>query len=130
VNSIRLWIVVLGFLCFMAGTATGRILARSAEGSATEVGALRDSERLLASRFQLTPERARLLRGILEHYRREVESIKVNHTAAYRSAIEPELRSLGSKYNRYLRDQVLPPSERAKFDELSRGRSLNPSTDL
>jgi len=127
VSSIRLWIVVLGLLCFLAGAATGRILARSAEGSTTEVGALRDFERLFAARFELTPERARLLRGILEHYQREVESIKVNHLAAYRSAIEPELRSLGSEYNRYLRDQVLPPMERAEFDELSHGRSLSPS---
>lgn len=128
-SSIRLWIVVLGLLCFLAGTATGRILARSAEGSTTEVGAPRDFERLFATRFELTPDRTRLLRGIEEHYQREVERIKVNHLAAYRSAIEPELKSLGSEYNTYLRDQVLPPMARAEFDESSRGRSLNPPSE-
>jgi hypothetical protein len=52
----------------------------------------------------------------LVQYEREVERIKDEHLLLYRSNMDGQLRALSEEYNRYLRDKVLPPQQRAEFD--------------
>ena len=121
-KDVRAWILVLVFISFVAGVAAGRIMTDRAHGWQREEGRLTDYERALAARFELSPERARALRGILEHYEQRVERIKDEHLSAYRSAIEPELRELSLEYNALIRDKVLPPAQRRRFDDYAQLR--------
>lgn len=120
-NSVRLWITVLALVSFLAGSAAGKILTERSAARDAERGALADYEELLVARFELSPQRRRLLRVLLDHYDQEVTRIQNDHLSSYRSAIEPDLRRLGVEYNQYIRDKVLPPGERPAFDALARG---------
>ena len=118
-NSVRVWIVVLMLVSFLAGTAAGKILTDRERAGEAERGALSDYESLFASEFELSDERKRLLRVLLQHYDQELLRVRNEHLAVYRSAIEPDLRRLGLEYNQYIRDKVLPPRERQRFAELA-----------
>lgn len=121
-RDVRGWILVLVLISFVAGAAAGRIVTDRAHGWQHDEGRLADYERALVTRFELSPERALALRGILQHYELRVERIKDEHLSAYRSAIEPELRELSLEYNGLIRDKVLPPSQRQRFDEYAQIR--------
>ncbi|HIG11731.1 MAG: hypothetical protein ABGY71_13025 [bacterium] len=115
----RAWILILALVCFLAGLAAGlagaefhaeRAPARSAFG-AYELG--------LVERFDLDPERQRLLVGLVDHYNLEIEEIRNRHTAEFQREMEPELRRIGLEYRTLLRDRLLPPAKRAEFDRLT-----------
>jgi hypothetical protein len=122
VNSLRLWILILGITCFALGTAAGMLaapwLAPVAAG-AREAQPFADYERLLVERFDLSKERATGLRDLLAHYHADIERIKDAHMADYMSAMEPELRERGDLYRERIRDKVLPETARAEFDRLA-----------
>jgi len=115
VRNVRLWIVLLALLSFLAGAGTGHILTERAVG-AEDRGPMSDYEALLVRRFDLGAERRRALRVVLQSYQQEIDEIETRYLVSYRSAIEPELRRVGAEYDRYVRDRVLPPSERVAFD--------------
>ncbi len=117
-NDARSWILALALVSFFAGLAAGVMLSTQ---DAARRGPLADYERQLLETFDLGPERARALRTILRAYEHEIARIEGEHLAAYRTAIEPDLDRLGIAYDTHIRDQVLPPSQRALFDDLSRG---------
>lgn len=121
-KDIRSWILILALVCFVAGGVAGRIVTERSLAGDPGRGALSQYESLLVGEFELDPERSRYLHGILESYELEVERIKDEHVAAYRSAIEPDLRRLGIEYNTLIRDKVLPPSQRPEFDRLAAGQ--------
>ena len=120
-NSIRLWVTVLALVSFLAGSAAGKILTERSTARDADRGALADYEELLVRQFDLSPERRRFLRVLLDHYDQEVTRIRNDHLSSYRSAIEPDLRRLGIEYNQYIRDKVLPPEQRLAFDALAQG---------
>jgi hypothetical protein len=93
--------------------------AELSDDAKTQSGSLGDYERALVERFDLDPQRQRLLVGLLEHYNLEVEEIQNRHTALVRREMEPELRRAGLEYRTLLRDRLLPPAQRAEFDRLT-----------
>ena len=121
-KDVRAWILILAVVCFVAGAVAVRMVTERSLAIGPERGAMAQYEAHLVDRFGLDPERERYLRGILQSYELEVQRIKDEHVAAYRSAIEPDLRRLGIEYNALIRDKVLPPSQREAFDRLAAGR--------
>lgn len=120
-TSPRLWITVLALVSFLAGSAAGRILTERSTARDADRGAFADYEELLSAEFQLSPERRRLLKVLLEHYDQEKTRISNEHLSTYQSAIAPDLERLGVEYGQYIRDKVLPPEQRPDFDALARG---------
>ena len=62
-------------------------------------------------------------------YAEDVDRVVREHEAAYLAALEPDLRPLNEEYDRLVRDLVLPPEHRQRFDELAQGFTLNPQTN-
>jgi hypothetical protein len=119
VNDLRLWIALLVVTAFAAGAGTGvwgtaRVLKKAAPE-----GPFATYEAMLASRFELDPERARLLHSVLEAYRRDVEEIKSRREAESMVAMEPELRERGRYYRALIHEKVLPEERRAEFERLA-----------
>lgn len=116
-ESLRLWLVVLVATAFLAGLAGGVWLGLRVRIEPPEPGPFADYEALLVETFDLSPERARGLRGVLDQYQRQIESIK-NRNAA---ALEPELARLGLTFRAVVRDTVLPADRRDEFERMNGG---------
>ena len=125
-KSLRLWIVLLALLSFAAGGAAGTLAAAHYFRPAPESGPFTQYERELTATFELSPERAALLHVLMEDYRRQIERIQSRHVADSLSAMEPELARIGRSYRERIRDKVLPPGKRARFDDPSLVVSWNP----
>lgn len=116
-HNLRLWILVLCAVSFACGTALGVILAREQAQEAT--GDFKQFESMLTSEFELSPERQRLLRGLLRNYQSGIKAIEDKHRAEYRTRVESELQALGRDYNGMIRDSLLAsPANQAEFDQL------------
>ncbi|MFN0009665.1 MAG: hypothetical protein ACKVXR_17360 [Planctomycetota bacterium] len=115
-KSLRLWIVLLAVVCFVAGTAAGALATAASLRTPPEGGPFAAYERDLVATFSLSDERARLLRALLLGYERDIERIKAGRMAETMSAMEPELAARGRWYHEQIRDKVLPPGRQAEFD--------------
>ncbi len=122
-GSLRLWIVLLAATSFLAGTAGGVVLGMELANDPPERGSFADYETLLLSEFELSPDRARGLRRVLDQYQRQIENLK-NRNAA---ALEPELARLGLTFRGVVRDTVLPADERQRFERLAAGFPIQPT---
>jgi len=132
VTSLRLWILLLAVTCFAAGLGAGVMAgeARAARRApATRLGAPgADYLALLEESFQLSPERADLCAQLLQRYAEEVEEIRQRALSQSIASVEGELARVGLRYRDAIRDHVLPPAERQRFDELAaRGGAPLPS---
>lgn len=116
-DDLRLWILLLVVTSFLAGGAGGVLLGLSMRPPAETPGAFADYEALLVERFDLSEERARGLRVVLDQYQRRVERLKARNDAE----LEPELAKLGLTFRSVVRDTVLPPDRREEFSRLSEG---------
>lgn len=126
--SNRAWILVLMVVVFLAGAAAG-VLSERLSADRTDLGPMDDYSRLLAEEFQLSPDRMAHLRTLMGAYTEDVERVVREHEAAYLAGLEPDLRPIGEEYDRLVRDLVLPPEHRQRFDELAQGITLNPQTN-
>ncbi len=117
-SDARPWILAATATAFLAGAVAGVVYTRRAEAPAPS-GWAAYAERL-ARDFELSPERRSALRFILDEYATEVTNRRRFHEARIEAEIEPELRELAARYDGYIRDSVLPPQQRARFDERSR----------
>lgn len=118
-NSPRFWILILVFVSFSAGLAGGLLIM--GEMRPEERGPFADYERMLIDEFDLSPERAHYLRGLLRHYERDIDGFKEAHMDDYMAAIGPDLRNLGVQYRSYIRNHLLSADQRPHFDELVGG---------
>ncbi|MCB9914185.1 MAG: hypothetical protein H6828_03420 [Planctomycetes bacterium] len=109
---------MLALVAFLAGLAAGLTGAELSRSHEAPTGASADLQRY-AEAFDLDAERQRLLAGLLDHYNRDLEEIQNRYTAEIRREMEPELRRKGLEYRSLLRDRLLPPEQRARFDSLS-----------
>ena len=116
-RNLRFWVLVLVFTSFAVGLASGTGLAVLFRPPTPDTRPFADYERMLVERFDLSAERARLLRVILASYHQEIEEIKDRHMADYTSAMEPELLEKGRKYRGLILNRVIPQSQRSELDE-------------
>jgi len=120
VKNARLWILALAVMCFLAGAAAGVLGVRAGAGD-LDRGRFAAYGDWVIDEFDLSRERAGHLRVILREFDSKISKIERSHRAEYYASLEPELRPIGIEYNRYVRDKVLPPAQRADFDALARG---------
>lgn len=115
-RSLRLWSVVLAAAWFLAGFAAGRVV--SAEER--EVSPVAREAMRLASDFGLSELRRDTLLQVLGQYERDRDAVRRKYEIASRDAMEPELRSLDAQLEDTIRNTILPPDQRARYDELKR----------
>ncbi len=113
----RLWIVILVLTSFLAGGAGGVLLGLELSPPAPVPGAFSDFEQLMVQEFDLSDERAKGLRVVLDQYQRSIDRLKARNDAA----LEPELAKLGLTFRGVVRDTVLPARQRDEFSRMSDG---------
>jgi len=122
VTSLRLWILLLAGTCFAAGLGAGVLLgeARAAGGPARPEASdpSADYRRLFEATFELSQPRRELVAELLRRYDEEVEEIRQRALAQSIAEVEDELAGVGLRYRDAIRNHVLPPAERSRFDEL------------
>lgn len=116
-GSLRLWIVLLAAVSFLAGGASGLVLAAELRPPERDRGAFADYRELLVERFDLSPERERGLRVILDRYQKDIEACRSRQI----DLIEEDLARLGLTCRQRIRDYVLPAEQREEFARLSEG---------
>lgn len=121
-SDARFWVALGAVVAFLAGTAFGTWRTRAAERPPS-VGWGAYAERL-ADEFQLAPERRAHLRILLDEYASELESRRRAHEARIEAELQPELRALAARIDGYIRDLVLPPDQRERYDRLSRPKDI------
>lgn len=118
-NDLRLWAVVLALTAFSAGAGLGVWGTANALAADPPRRAFADYEQLLAQRFELSPERRRLLGQVLESYEQDVREIQERRSAELMTRMEPELAERGRYYRALIQDEVLPEPRRAEFARLA-----------
>jgi len=126
VNNVRVWVAILTLVAFIAGGATGWLLAAGGNRPQPPRGAFSDYQEKFVETFQLSDERAELLRVVLASYAKDIAEIKDRHMADITSGMEPELAEKGRYYRELIHDKVLPENKRAEFDSLALGAPWTP----
>ena len=116
-SQLRLWILLLAAVSFLAGGASGLVLAAELRPPERDRGAFADYRELLVARFDLSPERERGLRVILDRYQKDIEAVKSRQI----DLIEDDLARLGLTCRQRIRDYVLPADRREEFSRLADG---------
>lgn len=112
-SSVRLWILLLALTSFLAGSAGGVLAGSRLASNAPDRGAFADYATLLVETYDLSPDRTRRLRAVLDLYHSDLEELKSRHIGE----AEPELIRLGETCRQRIRDYVLTDEAgRAAFD--------------
>ncbi|MFT7677552.1 MAG: hypothetical protein ACI8QC_001530 [Planctomycetota bacterium] len=117
-TALRFWIFLLAGTSFLGGVTVARLLDTPppAEPALSAAFVARFSETF---DLESEPRRVEALQVIARHYEEEKLGIERRHQAVYRTAMEDELIALGTKYEAWVRDRVLPPAKRAQYDLLA-----------
>lgn len=108
---------------FMAGLGAGYLISSRRAEPDTWAKHAQDLE----VTFELTAEQRYALNRVLDHYSQEYREIERRHLADSHDAMEPKLSALFSEADATIRNTIIRPSQRARFDELRRPRRiLNP----
>ena len=126
-NNLRLWVAVLTLVAFIAGGATGWLVAAGGNRPQPARGPFSEYQAKLVDTFHLSDERAQLLRAVLASYAKDIAEIKDRHMADITSGMEPELAEKGRYYRDLIHDKVLPENKRAEFDALVLGTPWTPA---
>jgi hypothetical protein len=118
-NNLRLWIGVLALVAFGAGVATGLLTSVRLNPRQVRPGPFADYQLLLQQTFDLSPARAQALSQVMGLYARDVESVRERYLAKAGSDMQKELERYGLQYRDQIRNHVLPPDQRERFDRLS-----------
>lgn len=118
-GGLRWWLLTLTVICFACGAAAGRLWTLKTDRRAELGGAFPDFAEHLAQRFELSLDRRKYLRVILEEFEHEERRLEERHLQEFRHAIEPELRELSIEFDSYIRDRVIPPARRAEYDRVA-----------
>lgn len=122
-SSPRLWIAILASLCFLAGVASGLLVAERSQPAHEPFAEYR---RDFVARFDLDARREGLFAELLRTYARDLEDIRQRALANSLSAMDEQLAATGLRYRDYIRNHVLPESRRAEFDAQARDWTLVP----
>ena len=75
--------------------------------------------RRLVQQFELSEERSQLLGAVLVNYEQDLARVRDQQTARSMETMEPELRELGGRYWKMIRERVIPPNSRSEFDSFA-----------
>lgn len=116
-NDARIWIVLVAAASFLAGAAAGVLFSQDKTPEPSTCWGVYDER--FAETFELSKERRDLLRILLDQYASELANKHRAYEARLHAQLMPELTELADRFDSYIRDRVLPPSQRAKYDRLS-----------
>ena len=115
-NGLRLWIILLAAVSFLAGIPAGVLLADGLRPAPDPEGSFADYALLLEREFDLTEERSLVLRAVLTDYEQSLDAVRSRQLHAF----EDEIVRLGRLCRDRIRNQLLPPGDaRDRFDQLS-----------
>ena len=115
-SSLRLWLIVLAVAWFLAGFAAGRVVSAGDQ----EKSPLARYAHRLSEDFELPPLAREVLLQVLEQHQRDREAVRRKYELASRDAMEPDLRELDDQLEDAIRNKVLPPAQRERYDRLKR----------
>ena len=118
-NGPRRWILLLAGTSFLAGLAAGLLLAAVRVEDAGPEGDFGGYRRRLVQQFELSEERSQLLSAVLVIYEQDLARVRDQQTARSMETMEPELRELGGRYWKMIRERVIPPNSRSEFDSFA-----------
>jgi hypothetical protein len=119
-SALRGWILLLAAVSFLAGSAAGVLLGMEVAPVRPERGPFDEYEARLVRTFRLDRTQQKQLALRIDQYRREIESVQ----SKYMPGMVPELVKAGLTCRDYIRDRVLPPEQRQRFDALVQTGSL------
>jgi hypothetical protein len=117
--DLRPWVLLLAIASFGAGLGAGWWSRGQSEAQPAAEPAFAGFERRFVEEFDLSSDRARALRALLANYQQDlgrVEQVALTSGMAGQGA---ELSRLGVRYRDWIRNLVLPPDQRDRFDQLS-----------
>lgn len=118
----RFWSVLLAGAWFLVGLGAGVALSQR-DASTSPLESYADA---FSEEFGLSAKRRRVLLQLLDDYETKRDDIQRRHLAATGEAMEPELRALDEEFEHTIRNIILPPDQRERFDELGRPDPLVP----
>ncbi len=113
--SRNLWGLAFAALMFLAGMATQHLVWGPSPVQATPYEPL---VQRFTEEFQLEPARTRALRKILSYCYEEEQVTRDHYVSALNTRLGQELDGVAAKYRAYIRDKVLPPDQRERFDRM------------
>ena len=100
---------------FLAGIATANLWSGRGGAPADPIGAYAD---LLTKEFDLSPKRVQALQKVLEIHSLEAQRIKDRHRSGPDNTLGKELDDHARSYAAMIRDKVLPPDQRERYDRM------------
>ena len=116
----RLWVVALAVVMFLSGLAVSALWQGPEKALAPSQEAY--AERL-EREFRLSPDRAEALRKLLRWYALDIQRFKDQHSATQDTSLGRELDAEAVKLSADIRDKVLPPDQREKYDRMLTDKS-------
>ena len=114
-TRLRVWIVTLMGVSFLAGVPAGMLVAERTAPPPVDPGPFAPYAALLGEEFELSPERRRALRVILLDYQRSLDEIRSRQLDRF----EDEVVRAGRLCRERIRDVLLPEDQRERFDRMS-----------
>lgn len=112
----RLWTVALAGLWFLVGLGAGVAVSRQTP-SPSPLAGYADA---LSEEFELSAKRRRVLNQLLDEYESRQLEIRSRHQVATLDAMEPDFRALNAEFDDKIRNRILPPAARDRYDALAR----------
>ena len=116
----RLWVIALAVVMFLSGLAASALWQGPEKGLTPSQEAYADR---LEREFQLTPGRAEALKKLLRWYALDIQRIKDQHGATQDTSLGRELDAEAVRLGAVIRDKVLPPDQREKYDRMLTDKS-------
>ena len=114
-KDIRAWSVALAASWFLLGLGAGLAVSRQTP-SPSPLAGYADA---LSDEFELSGRRRRVLNQLLDEYESRQREIRDRHQVATLDAMEPEFRALCAEFDDKIRNRILPPAARARYDALA-----------
>ena len=118
-NGPRAWITLLAGTSFLAGLAAGLLVAAVQADESGLEGDFAGYRQRVVRQLELNPERSELLAAVLVNYEQDLARVRDQQTARSMETMEPELRELGGRYWKLIRERVIPLDSRSEFDRFA-----------
>lgn len=113
-RSLRAWIVVLAGVSALAGFAAGMLVSMRLGPEPEPQGPFAHYREAIVQEFALSPKRELALVSVLDRYERQLEDLQAR-------GLRPlgDLQAIRGRRIHELIREVIPPSQRERFEELS-----------
>lgn len=114
-SALRGWILLFAGVSALAGFAAGLLVALQFGPDPEPKGAFARYREAIVQEFDLSPERERVLAYFLDEYERQLEDLQARGLRP----LGDDQAAHGRQIHELIRDRVIPPDQRGRFQELS-----------